>query len=139
MIFYNLWVDKDVISKYDYKLINIWHVQSVHKIHEHCMHINETKWHNKKLKMVASCSKFFFHIFICCLQLMITRTSHQVVEWVIYYWCPSCWAHGNLYTFSLCHPLWNNFCIVSSTPSFWLVLTSMEVSQSVLSLTSILF
>lgn len=93
----------------------------------------------RNLKWLHLVLSFFFHIFICCLQLMITRTSHQVVEWVIYYWCPSCWAHGNLYTFSSCHPLWNNFCIVSSTPSFWLVLTSMEVSQSVLSLTSILF
>jgi hypothetical protein len=65
MFFICFRVDKDVIDKDQYKIIQIFVENTVHDTHEGSMCIGKSKWCHRELIMIVPCSE------ICLMNILI--------------------------------------------------------------------
>jgi hypothetical protein len=81
MLFFILGVDQDVINEHHDKLVQLRHEYGVHRVHEMCRGIGESKRHNQILIQCipgGECS--LRDVFRVNLDLVITRTNIDLGE-----------------------------------------------------------
>jgi hypothetical protein len=81
MLFFILRVYQDVINEYHDKLVQLQHEYEVYQVHEICMSIGESKWHNQILVQPIPGGKYGLrNVFWTDLDLMITRMKINLEE-----------------------------------------------------------
>jgi Mg2+/Co2+ transporter CorC len=81
MFFHTPRIYKNVVNEYHDKLVQLWHEDRVHEIHEVCQCIRQSEGHDKIFKETISCCEGCLrYIFSTNLDLMITRAEINLRE-----------------------------------------------------------
>jgi hypothetical protein len=81
MFIHSLQIYNNVINEYHDKLVQLWHEDKVHEIHEVCRHIHQPKRHHKILIETISCrERRLGYVFSTNLDLVIAGAEINLGE-----------------------------------------------------------